>query len=188
MKKLLVLIAVLVFSTAAMAGTVSVVVSPPANPEGYMPSEIITVQLIGAGYANTSPATTIGKMAITALTADAGTAEGVGTLHTLLMGSLYQSGTLVNNGGVLISDIIGGLALGVNVGPPDGEALYTFDFHVPEVPYSTIITLGIDGIDLKSPFNTQLVADVIPAEIHVVPEPMTIALLGLGGLFLRRRK
>jgi len=25
-------------------------------------------------------------------------------------------------------------------------------------------------------------------EIHVVPEPITIALLGLGGLFLRRRK
>jgi len=33
-------------------------------------------------------------------------------------------------------------------------------------------------------------ADIVPAgfSVHVVPEPMSLALLGLGGLFLRRRK
>lgn len=36
--------------------------------------------------------------------------------------------------------------------------------------------------------NDDLTAAISQARVEVVPEPMTIALLGLGGLFLRRRK
>jgi len=36
--------------------------------------------------------------------------------------------------------------------------------------------------------NDDLTAAISQARVEVIPEPMTIALLGLGGLFLRRRK
>ena len=59
---------------------------------------------------------------------------------------------------------------------------WEYEFHVPEAPASTEIYLTFlgqyDGAD-ASRFNTTL---------HIIPEPMTVALLGLGGLLLRRRK
>ena len=185
MKKLLILVAVLVFSTATMAGTVSVQVVPPGP---YTPSQIVTVNVVNDDFPTTPQMQTIAKMDIAALTASAGTAEAVGTLCDELKAGLYNEGALVNSGGDLITGLYGSVALGTQTGPPPGTVLYSYEFHIPEVPYSTIITLGIDGLVLKHVFGQELVANVIPAEIHVTPEPMTIALLGLGGLFLRRRK
>ena len=185
MKKLLILIAVLVFSTATMAGTVTVVVQPPGP---YAPSDIVTVTIVGNGFPHTTAATKIAKMEIDSLTASAGTAEAVGALHsTLLGGGIVNPGTLVNVTPDLITGILGGTGL-QGPWPIDGDALYTYEFHIPEVPPSTIITLGIDGLVIKNPFQQPIASDVVGAQIHVIPEPMTIALLGLGGLFLRRRK
>lgn len=70
----------------------------------------------------------------------------------------------------------------------DGDPLMVFEFHVPDLPWSTIIFVDPIGLQLFDKFNAPLPSDVIPLEIHVSPEPMTVALLGLGGLFLRRRK
>ncbi len=68
--------------------------------------------------------------------------------------------------------------------------LFEFEFHVPwGTPDSTVIVLdtlagGYGGFQAAPGPG-----DNFPyAEIHVAPEPMTIALLGFGGLFLRRRK
>ena len=158
MKKLLILIAVLVFSTATMAGTVSVLVQPPGP---YAPSDIVTVTIVGVGYPspNDDPPgtaqTRIAKMEIDSLTGTHLGAEAVGTLHPALSVGIVDPGTLVNVVPDLITGILGASQLGgamVN----DGEVLYTYEFHVPQVPASTIITLGIDGIVLKNPFMAVL--------------------------------
>lgn len=77
------------------------------------------------------------------------------------------------------------------VGPGATGMLFGFNYHVPDLPYSTIIEIGSGGDWLPwfefidgSFYEGQLDS----AFIHVVPEPMTIVLLGLGGLLVRRRK
>jgi len=60
---------------------------------------------------------------------------------------------------------------------PEGMVVDLLDFHCTG-PEDVILLLG--STPGGSQFDTQV--------IHQVPEPMTIVLLGLGGLFLRRRR
>ena len=50
------------------------------------------------------------------------------------------------------------------------------------------LTASAEGTVNISTYETDYWTVIETASIEVVPEPMTIALLGLGGLFLRRRK
>jgi len=68
------------------------------------------------------------------------------------------------------------------------NAVYRFDFHVPDsiIDPSTIINIDmVSGVYGNVNMGTDSAFDVA---MHVVPEPITMSLLGLGGLFLRRRK
>ncbi|MBN2210980.1 MAG: PEP-CTERM sorting domain-containing protein [Sedimentisphaerales bacterium] len=84
-----------------------------------------------------------------------------------------------------------GITLGEKVAP--GETVISFMYHVPE-PYATdIITL-----EVFSKFSTPdaisgvedtdyIVHPIDPIYLYLIPEPMTLSLLGLGGLVLLRR-
>jgi hypothetical protein len=65
---------------------------------------------------------------------------------------------------------------------PDNDILVEYSFHVPDgTPDSTWINIDTTGV------YGSIRQDDMDLRIHITPEPMTIMLLGLGGLFLRRR-
>ena len=126
-------------------------------------------------------------------------------LHAnLLLAALNSQGTVMNDGTVLIREIFGSdpRTGGTAVGAPAGSVVYSFMYHVPEGEPSTQIIIDSQNTGFVPPpagpyeIITKLVdletggtiSTVDPLVLHIIPEPMTIALLGLGGLFLRRRK
>ena len=192
MKKLLVLVLVLAISSIATAATIDVVIlDGPEHGDfegipSYQPSDWIVIGVIPDGFSQNPPMDDIGRMKIAQVTGTGG--EAANPVLTAYFDDLGEPGTVVNSAGTLITGVDGSVALG-SPAPPNGDPLYTFEFHVPDEPYSTIIVIDLDGLELTMPFGDPLSFTYGgPIEIHVSPEPMTIALLGLGGLFLRRRK
>jgi len=192
MKKLLVLALVLGLASIAMAVPV-LRVDPADQKNDYSPSDWITIQLY-------SPTT---DLAIVSVTIDAitdnpgGPAKGLANepqifnpnYGTQFPGVLNDSGLLVKYMGASDTTIPARGATGV---------LYSFEYHVPNVPFSTMISITTwDDGELGNYYpaaivykNGQEVDGTIgmTTPIHVIPEPATIALLGLGGLLLRRKK
>ena len=78
------------------------------------------------------------------------------------------------------------LCTGQNFGDsPTGDVFY-FEFEVAsDAVVSNKITISHSSGNWNGDYSPDVASDV---QLTVMPEPMTIALLGLGGLFLRRRK
>ena len=89
-------------------------------------------------------------------------------------------GVVVNSGGVLIENATGAVAFGHDA--VNGLA-YSFDYTVA-APVGEVFTIG------PGTGTNKLGGDIAGVSLTVVPipEPMTVALLGLGCLFLRRKK
>jgi len=187
MKKLVSLLLILAITSVASAFTVSYQVDPADAKDDYVPSDIITINVV-------ADAECIGASLGATTTDNGGTADEPLYLAPELS-VLANPGTIVNEGGVLVEFVSGSAPFG-SPGVPAGSVIWSFEFHVPDVPPSTIITID-DLTDMTHvpPYQTSfmdagfnMIDDVQAVQIHVIPEPMTIALLGLGGLLLRRRR
>ena len=172
MKKLIILCMVLALcSTASAALTVVVTVDPEVGDaytwdgtSSVKPSDIITIDWMetgtNLGFANLSVRGD-GDYVEDSLAWQAAmgglAVTSTATEYTISGNLLYMPGTGAIN------------------------PVITWDFHVPDMEDSTWITITIAGTYGGDPIDPSII------EIHVTPEPMTIMLLGLGGLFLRRR-
>jgi len=186
MKKLLVLMLVLGLASAANAIVVQISAGGDPEPQDsdiwLLPSQEIVLDIVcTSGYNAATPGDDVYWVLATEL--QYGTITGGVVL-------IPPAPTL---SAVLGPSAVGGLPLpagydgpfgAIAGGPgeitPAGIYFDEFIFHCEKVGDATIqLWTTPDGV-------TMTLQDTLI--IHQIPEPMTIALLGLGGLFLRRRK
>lgn len=183
MKKLLVLMMVLGIASAANAAlllSVDGVVDPPDSEIEIKESDWVTIDIWGDGA-------TPGGDFFLGIGVEGPASLDVANAQILYTGN--QKG--IAEGYAAYAPYIGG---GVNV---PFYQVTLFDLVPPEqtqVPLEGTLVDGIrlhcDGVGEVTVILTDLDGQILDTQVihQIVPEPMTLGLLGLGGLFLRRRK
>jgi hypothetical protein len=179
MKKLLVL--ALVLSVTTMASAALHIAGAPTGilqPSDTVQLSITTDSPISAGVGES------GGWGLVASVADATISGGVSAFPNEPGISIMDD--IVGNFGLPVPDGtngVGGMILitGVISGVPIGSVFTGINFHC-EAPTGDVTVYLVSTDD----YVTYNVLDSVV--IHQVPEPFTMGLLGLGGLFLRRRK
>ncbi len=147
---------VLAFCSSVMAaGHIELRIAPEdVNLAGYQASDTITIQLYATDFYTAYPNDTIGFMDIAAVLTDSnGTASSPSLHSSLAVGTAGSSspGDVINAGGVLIEDIRGYIIVGdLNGVYPFPAVLWECEFHIPDAPLSSIITISLDGLSLKT--------------------------------------
>ena len=181
MKNVLTVFAVLAIASVANAGlqiSVNGVVSPPESEVTLNVGETAVIDIHATAWES-------GYLLL----------QGPGTIDasapTL---PLWENSSVANVQEPDLSELIVGLA---DFGYPDVLDIVTMDVVDTEDPYLTPNGLVIDGLKFTCTEVGDVVLTLLNANtfeefdvvtIHQIPEPMTLGLLGLGGLFLRRRK
>ena len=182
MKKLFVLVLVmLMVSSAAIANTI--VVQQQGGGTDYVAGTTVTIEIAATGFPDTI-AGKVGQLDIAAITTSnlGASVSSVGVLNPILTTNLGWTNGALGTPPNLIEGIVGRATIGQGVA---NDILYTFDLNIGGGTVGDI-TIDLAGLVLANPFSQRLEAQVGP--LTLVPEPMTLGLLGLGGLFLRRRK
>ena len=194
MKKLLIFILVLAMACVANALSVGIQ-SGGSGAADVVANQVVTVDvvpdfdvadfLISVGQTTTSAA-----------------GEAIGALGTVDSGVFDLSavdGFLVNGAPVgpyvIMSHVSGIIQTGSDPSPAN-VSVYSFSLTIPSAAaIGDIFTIDDIGGDINpglpptgTNFNNTAVTGASPLVLTVIPEPMTICLLGLGGLLLRRRK
>lgn len=180
MKKMLALVLVLgLASVSSAAITMEMQVNGAPIQGSVKPSDIIRIC-----WNNTA-----GPSGLSGLNFLVDQGEKVSFVSQPSVGTLLSNTLAANQDGMGVR-VTGALsAIGVNAG-----TLFCLEFHVPELPASTIITLDVLAGGSNGLVGPGLTArpgdgDSWPfATLHVIPEPITMTLLGLGGLVLARRR
>ena len=176
MKKLLVLFVMLALASSALASVASASVivkidvnGGPWDGSSVKPSDIVRITMsdeasLPGGFGDFHLGVSQGDPVSASMLAD----------FTIIPGSII---TTVDNCG--IDYAMYGMSF---PNSPAGD-IFEVEFHVPDVPASTIIDIGQTLGSWNGNFNA-----IEPIGIHVIPEPLTLSLLGLGGLGLLRRR
>lgn len=183
MKKLLIFCVALSMSQLALA-LPYFRVDPADAKDHFMPSDVITIQLW-----DNQPVRSFYIEAIT----DNGIG-GIAAEPQLFNGGFdfTMPGTL-NYDGKLVVYVAAGVTM--PAGPFPVGFLYSFEYHVPDVPMSTIVSIETfaDGdlyllsyIDYAD--GSFYEGHIDGPVLHYIPEPATLALFALGALLLRRHK
>jgi hypothetical protein len=175
MKKFIVLMMVLAIASVASA-VGSLVITGSVNGEN--PTEVEHSEIVRIAIYEDGP--NPGSLAVGSSITVTGPVDYVEDSYGNLAGAI-DTMDLVDEGNVIR---VGGPTAQLLLFPPQpvpGEELW-FEFHVAGEPSDIII------IELTGLYGAQQDMSLWGTELHITPEPMTIALLGLGGLFLRRRK
>ncbi len=176
MKKFLALVLVLALASMAHAGpvlTIRVGGVDVGSDYTIQPSDNITIGVYSDGIGGTNGKYS-GAMVINPYASDTGAGSWVASSEAMYSPPLVLStGASVSISGPTLLFIATNTVIADSVGAGIGfDAL----FHCDGEGDVTIVIFD----DVFGPVDT--------LTIHQIPEPMTVALLGLGGLFLRRRK
>jgi len=183
MKKLLVLTLVL-----AVAGLANAAIVLQASSTSVNPGDTITLSIVA----------TAGELV---QTIDVGliTDNGAGGLATVgAFNSALNTGTDNGYNGVdwgFAAGDLAALTAGVTLGSPTvyaGGTIYSYQYKVAlnasGVISFTLPDVSDDVFATSVMLSTQEAVGISGTQVNVVPEPMTMGLLALGGLFIRRKK
>jgi len=190
MKRLFAAVLLLAATSSVVAGLVELR-SSIIYPWYHTP---ITIELYATDFYTNYPSDSIGFMDIAAITTNIGGTASNPSLHSALQdgtGGTSSVGDIVNSEDTLISDVRGYIEQGDLVGVyPFPAVLFSFELNVPDDPFY-IMEIGISGLSLKNlgynPISPAYTV-VEPLVLYInVPEPATVLLFGLSGMFLRKR-